>query len=163
MNTAYSDLQVAAKTTGRKDSNVQKVTYQFLADFHGICVDKRDIFECEIRACELLLQYTKDVSERAVLEGEITELRAILNLLRQEPPQASVPQDMPAKKSSPRKAHFVICQDCFWCASCFKQDNLPECPGCSGRNIDLLPIFEGEHYQVEISKKHSVNLMFGKA
>lgn len=142
---------------------MQKVTYQFLADFHGICVDKRDIFEGEIRACESLLQYTNDVSERAALEGEISELRAILNLLRRESPQASVPQIVPAKKMSARKANFVICQDCFWCASCFKQNNLPECPACSGRNIDLLPIFEGEHYQVEFSKKHSVNLMFGKA
>jgi hypothetical protein len=57
----------------------------------------------------------------------------------------------------------VICQDCFWSASCFRQDGLPECPACSGRNIDLLPIFEGEHYQLEFSKNRSVNLMFGTA
>lgn len=142
---------------------MQKVTYRFLGDYHGLCVDKRDIFECEMRACESLLQYTKDMSEKVTLEQEIAELRVILDRLRRDDvAQASVPNKLPAKKMAAKKANFVICQDCFWCASCL-QDGLPECPTCRGRNIDLLPIFDGEHYRLEISEKRSVNLMFSKA
>lgn len=140
---------------------MQKVTYRFLGDYHGLCVDKKDIFECEMRACESLLQYTKDMSERAILEQEIAQLRVILGRLRRDgAAQASV--QAITKTMVAKKASFVICQDCFWCASCL-QDGLSECPTCNSRNMDLLPIFDGEHYRLEFSKKRSVNLMFSKA
>lgn len=160
LNIAYSDLQIAAKTSGCKESSAQKVTYRFLDDYHGLCVDKRDIFEGEMRACESLLKYTQDVSERATLERKIAELRVILSLLRRDAAARAPAPGLATKKTAAKKASFVICQDCYWCASCFKQNSLPECPACTGHNMDILPIFEGEHYQLEFSKKRSVNLMF---
>jgi hypothetical protein len=92
----------------------------------------------------------------------MAELRVILERLGRDDVVRAIPNKVPAKKPAARKANFVICQDCFWCASCFKQDSLPACPACRSRNIDPLPIFEGEHYRLEISERRSVNLMFSK-
>lgn len=66
-----------------------------------------------------------------------------------------------AKKVDTRKATFVICQDCFWCASCFKaNDSFRRCPLCRNESIDSLPIFGDEYYKVELSMNRNVELTF---
>ena len=58
----------------------------------------------------------------------------------------------------------MICQDCFWCASCFKaSDNFRNCPVCRNDGIDALPIFGGEYYKVELSANGNVELSFAPA
>jgi hypothetical protein len=60
-----------------------------------------------------------------------------------------------------RKATFVICQDCFWCASCFRvNDSFLRCPLCRNDSIDSLPIFGDEYYRVELSVNKNVELWF---
>ena len=44
-------------------------------------MDKKAIVEAEIQACEKLLKYAPNESERSVVEKEITELRMALDLL----------------------------------------------------------------------------------
>lgn len=69
-----------------------------------------------------------------------------------------------ASKCDRRKANFVICQSCFWCASCLKADYVfPMCVQCKSAAVDSLPIFDGEFYEVELLENGNVELMFGSA
>lgn len=83
MNIAGSEISesVVAKTCGCKEKDKQKVTYAFSNEFHGLCIDKKDVIDAEIQACEKLLKYTKDASERSIVEKEIAELRMALDLM----------------------------------------------------------------------------------
>lgn len=80
MNIIYAPSGlVTAKTCGCKDR--RQVTYAFSAEPHSLCLDKKDFLEAQINACERLLKYTKDVSERSTVEKEISELRTALDLM----------------------------------------------------------------------------------
>jgi hypothetical protein len=82
LNIAESEIacQMIAKTCGRKDKN-RKVTYSIIDSYHNLCSDKRDIILAQIEACERLSKYTKDGSDRILLEHEIVELKLALDLL----------------------------------------------------------------------------------
>jgi hypothetical protein len=73
-----SDL-VKAKTCGNDAE--QKITYSFSESYHSLCLDKKDIVEKEIQACETLINYSRDESEKAIVEKEIAELRMALDML----------------------------------------------------------------------------------
>lgn len=80
MNIVYPQLSlVTAKTCGCDEK--RRVTYAFLADPHSLCVDKKDVLQAQISACEKLLKYTKDASEKAAVEKEISELKMALDLM----------------------------------------------------------------------------------
>jgi hypothetical protein len=70
---------VTAKTCGCKEK--QQVTYAFSESFHSLCLDKKAILEAEIQACERLLKYATNESERSLVQSEITDLRMALDLL----------------------------------------------------------------------------------
>jgi hypothetical protein len=72
---------LVAKTCGCKEKDRQKVTYAFSEEFHSLCMDKKYIIEAEIEACERLLKYAINDSERALIEKEIVELKAALDLM----------------------------------------------------------------------------------
>lgn len=75
---AQSSL-MTAKTCGCEEK--KQVTYAFSADPHSLCMDKKDVLEAQISACERLLNYTRDASEKSIVEREIAELRMALDLL----------------------------------------------------------------------------------
>ncbi len=83
MNIGYpqSNLIIVAKTCGCKEKNRQKVTYAFAEEFHSLCMDKKDIIQAEIAACERLLKYLMNGSEKAIVEKEIAELKTALDLM----------------------------------------------------------------------------------
>jgi hypothetical protein len=82
MNVVYPQENVViAKTCGCKENNRSKVTYAFSEEFHSLCMDKKDIIQAEIEACERLLKYATSESERAVVEKEIADLRIALDLM----------------------------------------------------------------------------------
>ena len=85
MNVAYPEenpIIITAKTCGCKEKNrQQKVTYAFSQDFHSLCMDKKYIIQAEIEACERLLKYAIDGSEKSVIEKEIAELKIALDLM----------------------------------------------------------------------------------
>jgi hypothetical protein len=82
MNVVYPPLSlVTAKTCGCKEKSRQNVAYAFSAEPHSMCMDKKDILEAQVDACERLLKYTKDASERLTVEKEIAELKMALDLL----------------------------------------------------------------------------------
>lgn len=70
---------VTAKTCGCNEK--RQVTYAFSAEPHSLCMDKKDVLEAQISACERLLKYTKDASEKSTVEKEVSELRMALDLL----------------------------------------------------------------------------------
>ena len=79
MNIAYSQLNLVAKTCGCKEKN--RVSYLFLDEPHGLCIDKKDLLEAQVQACETLLKYTRDPSERLAVQREIEELRMARDLM----------------------------------------------------------------------------------
>ena len=79
MNITHSTFNVVAKTCGCKENN--RVSYLFLEEPHGLCVDKKDLLEAQIEACETLLKYTKDALEKAAVQKEIYELRMARDLM----------------------------------------------------------------------------------
>ncbi len=79
MNVVYpQENAVIAKTCGCKEN---KVTYAFSEEFHGLCMDKKDIIRAEIEACEKLLKYATSKSEKSVIEMEISDLKIALDLM----------------------------------------------------------------------------------
>ena len=82
MNIVYPEENpITARTCGCREKNRQKVTYAFSQEFHSLCMDKKYIIQAEIEACERLLKYAIKDSERAIIEKEIAELKAALDLM----------------------------------------------------------------------------------
>lgn len=82
MNIVYPEENpITAKTCGCREKNRQKVTYAFSQEFHSLCMDKKYIIQAEIEACEKLLKYAINDSERAIIEKEIAELKAALGFM----------------------------------------------------------------------------------
>ncbi len=80
MNIVYAPSGlVTAKTCGCREK--RQVIYAFSAEPHSLCLDKKDVLEAQLNACELLLKYTRDASEKSTVEKEISELRMALDLL----------------------------------------------------------------------------------
>ena len=36
--------------------------------------------------------------------------------------------------------YFVICESCFWCASCFEQSSIEVCASCEEGKIESIPL-----------------------
>lgn len=70
---------IVAKTCGCQTSG-KRVTYAFVPEFHDLCVDKKDIIEAEIGACQKLIKYVNN-EEHAVVEKEIQELKMALDFM----------------------------------------------------------------------------------
>jgi hypothetical protein len=73
-------LKVIAKTCGCKEKQ-KKVTYSFIDDTHGVCIDKKDIISAELEACERLLKYTAEKTDEEAIKKEIAELKMALDLM----------------------------------------------------------------------------------
>lgn len=81
MNIAETEVRsiINAKTCGCKDT--KRIAYSFTDQYHSLCLDKKDVIMAEIDACEGLLKYTQDDSDRRAVEKEIAELRMALDLM----------------------------------------------------------------------------------
>lgn len=81
MNIAETEVRsiIVAKTCGCKDS--KKIAYSFTDQYHSLCLDKKDVLVAEMDACERLLKYVQDDSDRKAVEKEISELKMALDLM----------------------------------------------------------------------------------
>ena len=70
---------VTAKTCGCREK--RQVAYAFSTKPHDLCLGKKDVIEAQINACEKLLKYTPEASEKSTIEKEITELKMALGLM----------------------------------------------------------------------------------
>ena len=64
------DSDMIAKTCTCRDTK-RKVTYSFIDSYHSLCKDRKDIILSEIQACETLLKYLRDESDKIIVENEI--------------------------------------------------------------------------------------------
>lgn len=79
VNTEIRSVMIA-RTCSCK-ARIRKVTYAFVDPYYTICLDKRDILQAELDACEKLLKYSRDEIDRYAIETEIGELKTALDLL----------------------------------------------------------------------------------
>jgi hypothetical protein len=60
--------------------------------------------------------------------------------------------------------YFVICNSCYWCATCFGIDvSLSSplvCHGCGLHNTELMPISTDESFRIKYSPKRGMELEF---
>jgi hypothetical protein len=82
LNIAYveSSSRIEAKTCGCRDKSV-RIAYSFIDTYHSLCLDKKDIMLDQIKACERLLKYTTDETDKTAVIKEITQLKMTLDLL----------------------------------------------------------------------------------
>lgn len=57
-------------------------------------------------------------------------------------------------------ADFLICDNCFWCASLLKRGYESKCMSCGSPIISAIPVMHNEKYLVEVDKKRGVTLSF---
>lgn len=72
---------IVAKICGCERRNKQTVVYALSEESHSLCIDKKDILNAEIEACERLLKYLTEQSEKEIVAREIAELKMALDLL----------------------------------------------------------------------------------
>jgi hypothetical protein len=53
----------------------------FLSEYHGLCLDRKDLVLAQLDACEKLLKYAKDRLEKDAIEKEIRDLKMALDLM----------------------------------------------------------------------------------
>lgn len=64
------------------------------------------------------------------------------------------------------KIDFLICNSCFWCASCLTLDvefAIDECPYCKASSIEYIPIAANETYSFEYNPTSGITLEFSKS
>ena len=74
------DSPVMAKTCGCK-SNRRKVTYSFLSESHALCIDRKDLINAQLEACNRLVKYATDDDDMRAVTKEINELKMTLDLM----------------------------------------------------------------------------------
>ena len=60
---------------------------------------------------------------------------------------------------------FVLCDSCYWCATCFDKARIPEdnvCPSCGANNNELtsFSIASNETFTVKYNKKRGIEFEF---
>lgn len=57
--------------------------------------------------------------------------------------------------------HFVICNECFWCASLFGATHrVGACPSCRNVAVEFLPLSRNERYTFDYKQGTGVVLEF---
>ncbi|WP_148701612.1 hypothetical protein [Candidatus Nitrososphaera evergladensis] len=60
-----------------------------------------------------------------------------------------------------RQAQFLICNECFWCASCLDPEFATgNCPSCNAAAVEDMPISANERYTFDYSVDRGVILEF---
>ena len=80
MNIVEIPFIVEAKTMG--NLRTKNVLYYFSESTHSLCLDKEAIMLAEVHACERLLDLSRDQTDTAVLEKEISKLRLAIETMK---------------------------------------------------------------------------------
>lgn len=78
-------LFVVAKVCNCNQANQlgRKVTYEFIDMYYSTYLDKKDIITAQLRACERLIEYSRDKNDIPIMKREIKELKMALDLVSQ--------------------------------------------------------------------------------
>jgi hypothetical protein len=113
------------------------------------------------------------VHHTATLQNNYT-LNVILKLRAEE---VSADADSQAYTLGPKtrisdEITFVMCQSCFWCASCLSSkivitiaetdgsSSLTKCPSCIEGNMESIPIAENENYRFDYDSRRGLTIEF---
>ncbi|MEM2140240.1 hypothetical protein [Nitrososphaera sp.] len=55
-----------------------------------------------------------------------------------------------------QKAHFIICRECFWCASVFSTPSVDRCLACGSTLVEHMPIFSDETYTFDCGRQGTI-------
>ena len=80
MNIVEIPFIVEAKTMG--NLRTKNVLYYFSESTHSLCLDKEAIMLAQVRACERLLDLSRDQTDSAVLEKEFSKLRLAIEMMK---------------------------------------------------------------------------------
>jgi hypothetical protein len=64
-----------------------------------------------------------------------------------------------------KEIHFLLCESCFWCASCLNvaKMTVTKCPSCSDARLESMPISDNKIYKFEYNPDRGVILEFSKS
>ena len=80
MNIVEIPFIVEAKTMG--NLRTKNVLYYFSESTHSLCLDKEAIMLAQVHACERLLDLSRDQTDTAVLEKEISKLKLAIEMMK---------------------------------------------------------------------------------
>ena len=80
MNIVEIPFIVEAKTMG--NLRTKNVLYYFSESTHSLYLDKEDIMLAQVHACERLLDLSRDQTDTAVLEKEISKLILAIEMMK---------------------------------------------------------------------------------
>ena len=80
MNIVEIPFIVEAKTMG--NLRTKNVLYYFSESTHSLCLDKEAIMLAQVHACERLLDLSRDQTDTAVLEKEISKLILAIEMMK---------------------------------------------------------------------------------
>lgn len=55
---------------------------------------------------------------------------------------------------------FIICEHCFWCATLLKHRFRKVCPICRKKIREIIPISNGESFNMSVDEKRGITLSF---
>jgi hypothetical protein len=68
-----------------------------------------------------------------------------------------------ASRRTVERANFIICNECFWCASLLSTKAIIEkCPSCHKNPVESLPIFQDETYTFDYTDNADITLEFSR-
>jgi hypothetical protein len=61
------------------------------------------------------------------------------------------------KATTNKQRDFLLCESCFWCASCIdsEQKHMTRCPSCNDFRLNYLPITNNEIYKLDEEEKQN--------
>ena len=64
-----------------------------------------------------------------------------------------------------KEIRFLICESCFWCASCLNvaKSTVTKCPSCSDAKLESMAISDNEIYKFGYDPGRGVTLEFSKS
>ena len=80
MNIVEIPFIAEAKTMG--NLRTKNVLYYFSESTHSLCLDKEAIMLAQVRACEILLVLSRNQTDTAVLEKEISKLILAIEMMK---------------------------------------------------------------------------------
>ena len=80
MNIVEIPFIAEAKTMG--NLRTKNVLYYFSESTHSLCLDKEAIMLAQVRACEILLDLSRNQTDTAVLEKEISKLILAIEMMK---------------------------------------------------------------------------------
>lgn len=74
---------VEAKTTGCNDRKNRNVSYHFIESAHALCLDKKELIQAQVNACQRLLKLPyEEENDKDLIENEITKLSKVLDIIQ---------------------------------------------------------------------------------